>query len=159
MLVKRNATLIHVFFVSSLEEVDQLWRWLTIDEIALSMLDCVQSWAPSFRGSRKILNSELRFFWPALYNDISCSVFRCLNVTHALFPLRYSYKVYHTRRWAHINVKLPYFHFVQVIPIINYHLMILHEIEMTQMSGDVLWSLEGRIASRPLDRRGWIWSL
>ncbi len=57
MLVKRNATLIHEFFVSSLEEVDQLWRWL----------NCVQSWAPSFRGATK--NSYFRVAFLLILNS------------------------------------------------------------------------------------------
>ena len=54
MLVKRNATLIHQFFVSSLEEVDQL-MWLC------------SKLSPLLQGGQKILNSELRFFCTALY--------------------------------------------------------------------------------------------
>ncbi len=46
MLVKRNATLNHEIFVSSLDEVVQLWRWL-------KMLIYVQSWPPSFRGGHQ----------------------------------------------------------------------------------------------------------
>ena len=50
MLVKRNATLIQEFFVSSLEEVDQLcWTVFKLEP-------------PQSGGTRKILNSKLRFF-------------------------------------------------------------------------------------------------
>ena len=65
MLVKRNATLNHEIFVSSLDEAGQLWRWSTIDDGVHRVY--VQSWPPSFRGATKIPSSELRFFWPALY--------------------------------------------------------------------------------------------
>ena len=52
MLVKRNATLSHEMFVSSLDEVDQLCMF--------------KVGPPPSGGPQKIPNSELRFFWPAL---------------------------------------------------------------------------------------------
>ena len=66
---KRNSD--PLIFVSSLEEVDQLWRWLTVFKVE----------PPPSGGSREILNSELRFFWPALYSAQKFHLLcRCIKI-------------------------------------------------------------------------------
>ncbi len=62
MLVKRNATLIHEFFVTSLEEV----AVLKLPSVCWTVFKVEP---PPSGGPRKILNSELRFFCPALYKE------------------------------------------------------------------------------------------
>ncbi len=74
MLVKRNATLIHEFFASSLEEVDQLWRWLTIDEVCWTVFKFEP---PPSGGHGKFLIQ-------------SCVSFdqHCIKMISVLFPKR-----------------------------------------------------------------------